>query len=114
MTTQVCRRRPRHGPPPSAAPEAPAVLQSSTEAIAIPARVPSATVPATESGRRRRRPITVELRTVSEPLSEEELRWREQELERLIIKAACHRAARLAAVSALERLGTEERPAIAS
>jgi hypothetical protein len=37
---------------------------------------------------------------MSEPLSEEELRRREQELERLIIKAACRRAARLAGLPA--------------
>ena len=46
------------------------------------------------SGRVRR--LLVELRPVSEPLSAEELRRREEELERLIIKAACRRAARLA------------------
>jgi hypothetical protein len=38
----------------------------------------------------------MELRPVAEPLSAEDLRWREQELERLIIKAACRRATRLA------------------
>lgn len=48
---------------------------------------------------RRRRHITVELRQVSDPLPDGELRRREQELERLIIKAACRRAARLAGQS---------------
>ena len=45
------------------------------------------------SGRARR--MLVELRPAREPISEE-LRRREEELERLIIKAACRRAARLA------------------
>jgi hypothetical protein len=45
---------------------------------------------------RARRPVAVELRPTAEPPSDEELRRREQELERLIIKAACLRAARLA------------------
>lgn len=48
---------------------------------------------------RGRGPVRMELRPIEEPLSAEELRWREQELERLIIKAACHRAARLAGQS---------------
>ena len=46
------------------------------------------------SGRARR--VLVELRPAAESLSVEELRRREEELERLIIKAACRRAARLA------------------
>lgn len=45
-------------------------------------------------GRARR--VLVELRPAPEPVSAEELRRREEELERLIIKAACRRAARLA------------------
>ena len=40
--------------------------------------------------------MLVELRPAPEPVSTEELRRREEELERLIIKAACRRAARLA------------------
>ncbi len=53
---------------------------------------------APEDGRagRARRGVAVELRPAVEPLSAEELRHREEELERLIIKAACRRAARLA------------------
>lgn len=43
------------------------------------------------------RGVAVELRPATEPLSAEELRRREAELERLIVKAACRRAARLAA-----------------
>ena len=60
----------------------------------------SAPVPAAASRGRARRHITVELRQVSEPPPVEELRRREEELERLIIKAACRRAARLAGLSA--------------
>jgi hypothetical protein len=45
---------------------------------------------------RARRRVVVELRTPTSPFPEEELRRREQELERLIVKAACRRAARLA------------------
>ena len=54
---------------------------------------------APEDGRagRARRGVMVELRAATEPLSAEELRRREAELERLIVKAACRRAARLAA-----------------
>lgn len=44
---------------------------------------------------RSRRPLAVEYR-VATGASGDELRRRELELERLIIKAACHRAARLA------------------
>ena len=52
-----------------------------------------------EDGRaeRARRVVAVERRPTTEPLSAEELHRRETELERLIIKAACRRAARLAA-----------------
>ena len=45
---------------------------------------------------RPRRPLAVEYR-VAAGVSGDELRRRELELERLIIEAACHRAARLAA-----------------
>jgi hypothetical protein len=48
---------------------------------------------------RRRQHFTVELRQLREPLADAELRRRQQELERLIIKAACRRAARLAGQS---------------
>jgi hypothetical protein len=52
---------------------------------------------ANEEGRSGRvRHLLVELRPVPEPLSAEELRRREEELERLIVKAACRRATRLA------------------
>jgi hypothetical protein len=52
---------------------------------------------AREAGRPGRgRRMAIELRPAAEPLSAEELRRREEELERLIIKAACRRAARLA------------------
>ena len=42
------------------------------------------------------RRVAIALRPAREPLSAEELRRREEELERLIIKAVCRRAARLA------------------
>jgi hypothetical protein len=51
---------------------------------------------------RGRRSVAVELRPAAEPPSDEELRQRERELERLIIKAACRRATRLA-----EQTGTD-------
>jgi hypothetical protein len=50
------------------------------------------------------RQIMVEMREVAHPLSDEELRRREQELERLIIKAACRRAVRLAGLSSPTRV----------
>lgn len=52
-------------------------------------------------GRRapKRPAVTVELRTVASTLPAEELRRRERELERLIVTAACRRAARLAAAA---------------
>lgn len=60
------------------------------------------------SGRngRRRRSLAVEVRATAERPSAEELRRREQELERLIIKAACHRARRLAGQSGGDALRT--------
>lgn len=63
---------------------------------------------------RTRKRFRVEVRIASEPLSPDELRRREQELERLIIKAACRRAARLAELSDNGRADAEERAAIAS
>lgn len=54
---------------------------------------PSASSPTAARGRRC---VVVEVRPAEQPLSAEELRRREEELERLIIKAACRRAARLA------------------
>lgn len=47
-------------------------------------------------GARGRRCVVLEVRPAEQPLSAEELRRREEELERLIVKAACLRAARLA------------------
>jgi hypothetical protein len=55
---------------------------------------------------RRRRALAVEVRAAEERPSAEDLRRREQELERLIIKAACHRARRLAGQSGGDALRT--------
>lgn len=60
----------------------------------------------TASGRSRRR-IRIELRPIEHLSSAEELCRREQELERLIIKAACRRAARLA-----QQFGEAHNPAV--
>ena len=89
--------RPRH-----AAPRGAARGGTATPTAAPPhaeAHAPSS-IAAPQPTPRHRRQVTVELRPVSEPLSAEELRRREQELERLIIKAACRRAARLAGLPA--------------
>ncbi len=49
-----------------------------------------------KGGSARARRVALALRPAGDPISAQELRRREEELERLIIKAACRRAARLA------------------
>jgi hypothetical protein len=51
----------------------------------------------------RRSPVTIELRPVAPTAPTEDLRRRERELERLIVTAACRRAARLAAEACSSR-----------
>jgi hypothetical protein len=89
---QPCVRRPAQSGdgldwPASGEPNTQAQASSTTVVVGLASRGPG------------RRQITVEMREVAHPLGDEELRRREQELDRLIIKAACRRAVRLAGLS---------------
>ena len=86
------------------------------DAGAVPAAAPAPPKTSTVDPppARTRKRFEVEVRIASDPLRADELRRREQELERLIIKAACRRAARLAELLGHRPTAADHRAAIAS